>query len=107
MLVLAVHLIVSDPPAAAPADDQPQEVLVTGRRFDRTRGIVIRNLVTRQLQCRITKTSGDARIDEGVCSVGKACFGHKGGQDAFTQCVADGRRRFLKTFVASEPTAQN
>ncbi|MBB5699655.1 hypothetical protein [Sphingomonas yantingensis] len=90
MIALALALLVQD-----------ADLVVVGKRFDATRGTVGRNLVTGKRRCRVTRTSGDAAIDNGVCEVAMHCL-DKGRGEAFRTCVRDGRARFLDTYFASK-----
>ena len=79
---------------------QDPELLVVGKRFDQTRGTVGRNLLTGKRTCRVTATSGDPKVDAGVCDVAMRCL-DKGRGTAFRDCVREGRARFLDTYYAS------
>jgi hypothetical protein len=84
------------------APSTPDEITVAGKRFDRTRGVLRKNMLTGKIACEVQKSSGDVAIDAGVCKVASQCFRTRGKPTDFKSCVLEGRERFLDGYFASK-----
>ncbi len=84
---------------AAVVSPQPQlaepEIVVIGRKLRLTEGVITTNVITRQSKCKVEKSSGDVRIDNAVCDIAMTCLRRPMKDEAFRNCVKEGRQRFL------------
>jgi len=103
MLGILALAIAPQPQPPEPAD---AVVTVVGKRFDQTRGIIKQNVVTGRSTCTVTRSRGDAAIDQGVCEVGMACMGRTRKNASFKRCLAEGRERFLDNYFAAKERAR-
>ena len=101
-----IALLVLTLAQASPTPQLPteQEIVVTGRRWDRVRYAAGVNRMTGKTRCRITVSSGDPRIDREVCDIAKACGMAKPRKRAVIEaCVSGRKERFLRTYVPMRP----
>jgi hypothetical protein len=81
---------------AAPTE---QEIVVTAKRLDDARYALRIHRETRAVQCWITRTSGDPRIDWQVCEIAKVCATAVPlKRKIVQQCMRDRRAEFIRTY---------
>ena len=85
--------------AALPLSVSAEAITVTARRFEQTRGILSKNVLTGRMRCRVTQTSGIAVLDKAVCDIAMACWQRKLASPEFSACVRDGRRQSLEAYL--------
>lgn len=98
MLVAALALAAA--PEASPSLPTEQEIVVTGRRWNRVQYAAGVNRMTGKTRCRVTVSSGDPVIDRQVCEIAKACgMVRPRKRELIEACVEDRKQRFLRTYV--------
>jgi hypothetical protein len=86
--------------AGAPPLPTEQDIVVTGRRWDRVQYAAGVNRMTGKTRCRVTVSSGDPAIDRQVCEIAKACGMVKPRKrELIESCVEGRKRRFLRSYV--------
>lgn len=98
--MIAALFVVLAQPASPPPLPTEQDIVVTGRRWNRVQYAAGVNRMTGKTRCRITVSSGDPAIDRQVCEIAKACGMVKPRKRAVIEaCVATRKERFLRTYV--------
>lgn len=102
-MIPALFLVLAQAASPAPLPSE-QDIVVTGRRWDRVQYAAGVNRMTGKTRCRITVSSGDPAIDREVCEIARACGMVKPRKRALIEaCVGERKARFLRTYVAPNP----
>lgn len=98
-MIAALLLLAAQAASPAPLPSE-QDIVVTGRRWDRVQYAAAVNRMTGKTRCRVTVSSGDPAIDRQVCQIAKACGMVKPRKrELIEACVEDRKRRFLRSYV--------
>lgn len=100
-MIAALLLLAAQAASPAPLPTE-QDIVVTGKRWDRVQYAAGVNRMTGKTRCRVTVSSGDSAIDRQVCEIARACGMVKPRKRALIEaCVEDRKQRFLRSYVPS------